>query len=411
IDRFKVINDSLGHMLGDQLLIEVTRRLASCLRPGDSVARLGGDEFSLLIDDINDVSDATRVANRIQQAMQLPFKVAGQEVFATGSIGIAVSDKGYDRTEDLLRDADTAMYRAKALGKNRYEVFDKVMHARAVALLELETDLRWATERDEFQVYYQPIISLTDDMVIGFEALVRWKHPERGILVPNEFIPMAEETGLIVPIGLYVLREACRQVKEWQTQFPSDPPLAVSVNLSSRQFNQPDFVESVERILNEVGLDPISLRFEITESIIMDNPQSATSMLIRLRNLKVGIQIDDFGTGYSSLGYLARFPINTLKIDRSFVGGLDSEENLEIVKAIVTLARNLRMDVTAEGVETQEQLLQLRALGCDHAQGYFFSEPLDKESIAAMIAEGRQVKKEKKQRRSRRTGESPAAAT
>lgn len=398
IDRFKVINDSLGHMRGDQLLIEVTHRLTTCLRPGDSVARLGGDEFCVLIDDVNDVSDATRVANRIQASMQEPFSVAGQEVFATVSVGIALSDKGYDRPEDLLRDADTAMYRAKALGKNRYEVFDKVMHARAVALLSLETDLRWAIERHEFQVHYQPIVALQNDKIVGFEALLRWQHPQRGLVMPSEIIPVAEETGLIVPIGLWVLTEACHQLRKWQEQFPSDPPISVSVNLSAKQFIQPNLVESIEDILRDTGLNPSCLKLELTESVVMDNPQAAAATLRRLRDLDVQLQIDDFGTGYSSLSYLARFPIDTLKIDRSFISRLSlAEENLEIVRAIVTLARNLRLDVTAEGVETKEQLEKLRALGCEHAQGFYWSQPVESKDAARLI--GDRAKKPKAHRK------------
>nr|WP_290220982.1 EAL domain-containing protein [Trichocoleus desertorum] len=386
LDRFKVINDSLGHMIGDQLLIAIARRLEACLRGGDTVARLGGDEFTILLEDIVDIHDATRIANRIHQALLSPFNLQGQEVFTSVSIGIALSETGYDWPEDLLRDADTAMYRAKSLGRACHEVFDRTMHLRAVELLHLETDLRRAIERQELQLYYQPIVSLTTSRIHGFEALIRWQHPERGLISPAEFIPLAEETGLIVPIGLWVLREACQQTQKWQKQFSDNFPLTISVNLSGKQFSQPDLIEQIERVLQQTALEARSLKLEITESVMMENAESATKMLLKLKALGVQLHIDDFGTGYSSLSYLHRFPIDQLKIDCSFVKRLGADdESAEIVRAIVTLAHNLGMHVTAEGVETAEQLMHLRALECEYGQGYFFFQPLPETMVEKLI--------------------------
>lgn len=386
-DRFKVVNDSLGHMVGDQLLIAIARRLESCLRPSDELARLGGDEFTILLDDIRDVSEATAVAEHIHQTLKLPFNLNGYEVFTTASIGIALSATGYDRPEDLLRDADTAMYRAKANGKARHAVFDTAMYNCAVALLQLETELRWAIERQELQVYYQPIVSLTTGKIVWFEALVRWQHPEQGLISPADFIPVAEETGLIIPIGQWVLRESCCQLRRWQQQFRSYPPLTISVNLSGKQFSQPDLIEQIDQTLKETGLPPGSLKLEITESGIMENADSVAALLEQLKVLKIHLCIDDFGTGYSSLSRLHQFPINTLKIDRSFVSEMTEDgENAEIVQAIITLAHNLGMDVIAEGIETAEQLAQLRMLQCEHGQGYFFSRPLNSKTAEMLMA-------------------------
>ncbi|HYO63890.1 MAG TPA: EAL domain-containing protein [Pyrinomonadaceae bacterium] len=388
LDRFKVINDSLGHMLGDQLLVGIARRLEACLRPGDTVARLGGDEFVVLVEDIADTNDAAEIAGRIQEELSQPFNLGGHEVFTTVSIGIAPSSAGYERAEDLLRDADTAMYRAKTLGKKRYEIFDRAMHDRALKLLQLETDLRRAVDRAEFALHYQPIISLDSGRVRGFEALVRWVHPERGFISPDDFIPVAEETGLIIPIGQWVLEEACRQARAWQESHPSDLPLTISVNLSGKQFSQPDLIERVRGVLRETNLDARHLKLEITESMVMENIETAVEMLTQLRALGVEISIDDFGTGYSSLSYLHRFPINTLKIDRSFVSHMtENTENAEIVRTIITLARSLEMDVVAEGVETAEQLQQLKDLDCDYAQGFLFSKPLPREAASSFLDE------------------------
>ena len=392
LDRFKVVNDSLGHGVGDELLRAITRRVERCVRPGDTVARLGGDEFAILVDDIGGPSDATRVADRIQRELTQAFNLSGREVFTSASIGIALSASGYEEAEDLLRDADIAMYRAKALGKARYEVFDTAMHARARALLELETDLRRAIERNEFRVYYQPMVALDTGRIAGFEGLVRWQHPQRGLIGPAAFVPIAEETGLIIPIGRWVLREACRQMRQWQERFPAMHDLTISVNLSGKQFAQARLVEDVDQALKESGLAPGRLRLEITESTVMENAPSAMAMIDQLRGLNVKIDIDDFGTGYSSLSYLQRFEVDNLKIDRSFVSAMASDggENAEIVRTIVTLAHNLGMDAVAEGVETPEQLRMLREIGCGSVQGYLFAEPVTQDEAGRLLQnEGR----------------------
>lgn len=386
-DRFKVVNDSLGHMIGNQLLVAIAHRLTTCLRPGDTIARLGGDEFVILLENMKDASDATLIADRIQKELIEPFDLSGHEVFSTASIGIALSTTEYNQPEDLLRDADIAMYRAKALGKARYEIFNSNMHLRAMSLLHLETDLRHAIEREEFRIHYQPIVSLRSGRIAGFEALARWYHPQRGLISPAEFIPVAEETGLIIPIGFWVLREACRQMRSWQIQFPRNLSLIISVNLSGRQFSQPNLVEQINQILLETQLDPHCLKLEITESVVMGNAESAIALLAQLKKLGIHLSIDDFGTGYSSLSYLHRFPIDTLKIDRSFINRIDTDgEQLEIVRTIVTLAWNLGLDVIAEGVETAKQLAQLKSLQCEYGQGYFFSRPLDSEPAGLLVA-------------------------
>ena len=376
-DRFKNINDSLGHLAGDQLLKAIARRLLECLRPGDTVSRFGGDEFALLLEGVTDLSEATLVAERVQDAMRRPFQLGSQEVFSSASIGIALGHENYERAEDLLRDADMAMYRAKARGKARHEVFDAEMHTRAVTLLQLETDLRWAIEREEFRLHYQPIVTLESGQIVGFEALIRWQHPERGLVAPAEFIPIAEETGWIVPIGHWVLQEACAQLAAWQAEFPAQTSLSMSVNLSGKQFSQPDLIEIIKNIIRETGIAPGTLKLEITESAIMEDAQTVTSRLIELRQLGVKLGLDDFGTGYSSLSYLHRFPLDTLKIDRSFVARLlEDGENREIVRTIVTLGKNLGMNVVAEGVEEARQLSDLRGLDCQQGQGFFFARPL-----------------------------------
>ncbi len=386
LDRFKNINDSLGHTYGDQLLIATAGRLQSCLRESDVVARFGGDEFAVLLDGIGDLSDVCRIAEKIQQQLAVPLKLDQHEAFTTASIGIALSSTGYDNPEDVLRDADTAMYRAKEAGKARHEVFDSMMHSRAVTLMLLESDLRRAVERHELLVHYQPIIRLKTGELAGFEALVRWQHPSRGLVAPGEFIHVAEENGLIIPIGQWVLAQACRQMTDWQRQLAIGTDLTLSVNISGKQLMQPDLIERVEEVLQVTGFNPCSLKLEITESVVMENAERAFDLLTRLRSLGVQLSIDDFGTGYSSLSYLHRFPVDNLKVDRSFVGRMNlGDENLEIVRTILTLAHNLGMEVVAEGVETEEQRVQLKTLKCEYGQGYFFSQPLCADSVEVLL--------------------------
>jgi diguanylate cyclase (GGDEF)-like protein len=392
IDRFKLVNESLGHAAGDQLLRLISRRLERCVRPGDTVARLGGDEFALFLDDVRDVGDAIRVADRIQRELRYAFHIGQQEVFVSASVGITLSSSSYERPEDFLRDADLAMYRAKELGGARHEVFEAHMHQHAVAMLELETDLRRALEREEFELHYQPIVEIATGEVVGFEALVRWMHPHKGLVLPASFVPLAEDTGLIVPLGQWVLREACRQLTEWRRGGDGGRGLTVSVNLSGKQLLQPDLVEQISAVLEETGIDPWDLRLEITESVVVGNAQQAVAMLGRLRALRVQIHMDDFGTGYSSLSYLHRFQVDTLKIDRSFVSAMGERgENSEIVRTIVSLARSLGIKVIAEGVETAEQLALLRALGCEHVQGYYFARPMTGQEALALLAAGRRA--------------------
>jgi diguanylate cyclase (GGDEF)-like protein/PAS domain S-box-containing protein len=386
LDRFKLINDTMGHMAGDQLLVGFARRLEKCLRPGDTIARVGGDEFTILLEDLADESEAVTVAERIHQELKLPFNLCGRDVFSTVSIGIAPGSLGYDQPDQILRDADTAMYRSKSLGKARHEMFDEEMHARSTDLLRLENDLRQAQEQNQFFVNYQPIVALDDFHVCGFEALVRWQHPERGLISPQDFIPVAEEGGQILQIGRWVLLEACHQMKRWHEKFPSDESLYMTVNLSVKQFAQPDFIDQVRLILEATGLEAKYLKLEITESVLMDDIDSAAAMLVQLRALGVKLSIDDFGTGYSSLTYLHRFPIDTLKIDQSFVAVLD-KDHLEIVRTILSLAENLGMDVVAEGIETQEQMSLLRGLSCQSGQGYFFSRPMAVEDAERVLEE------------------------
>ncbi|MEN3330582.1 MAG: hypothetical protein V7638_5389 [Acidobacteriota bacterium] len=387
VDRFKLVNDSLGNASADQLLIQIAQRVKTCMRQGDVLARVGGDEFAVLLDDVSGEEEASSVATRIQQALSISFNLLGQEVYTTMSIGIALASD-YEQVSDMLRDAETAMHQAKARGKARYEVFGHDMHGELMSRLKMETDLRHACERDELFVDYQPIVSLRSRTLIGFEALVRWRHPEFGIIPPQDFIPVAEETGQILTIGQTVLESACRQAREWQKTYPVAPPLFVSVNLSVKQFNQPGLVENIASLLERFQLQPRCLKLEITESVFSDNIEAAVGLLTQLRELGVQLSIDDFGTGYSSLSYLQRFPIDTLKIDRSFVTQMtENEENLAIVRTIVALAQNLGMDVVAEGVETEDQLKLLRKLECENGQGYLFSTPLGGWQLNEFIAE------------------------
>ncbi len=390
LDRFKIVNDSLAHQAGDQLLIELAKRLNMCVRDGDTVARFGGDEFTILLDDIKDVSDATRVAERIQESLQTPFTLEGSEVFTSVSIGIALSATGYETPNDVVRDADTAMNRAKALGKARHEMFDRAMHTQSSKRLQLETDLRRAVEREEFEVYYQAIVDLSDEQIHGFEALVRWRHPERGQVFPDEFVGIAEETGLILRIDKLVLRQACRQTKLWQKEFGN---LSISVNLSAKQFAFKDILHEIDRVLDDTGLSPDDLKLEITESALMDNTDSATEIFHELKKRRVKLGLDDFGTGYSSLSYLHRFPLDTLKIDRSFVSRIDTPgEHEAIVRTIVNLAQNLSFQTVAEGIETVDQLHSLQALDCLYGQGYYFSKPMPALEAEALLRENRKAK-------------------
>jgi diguanylate cyclase (GGDEF)-like protein/PAS domain S-box-containing protein len=394
LDRFKNINYSLGHQIGDQLLNAVSGRLRSCLRGQDSpdrlgttVAHVGGDEFAVLLEGIGEVNDAVRVAKRIQDELQAPFDVDGHEIFTSTSIGIAVSSPDYDRPEDLLRDADTAMFRAKALGKASYVVFDTAMHARAVSLLKLETELRRAVQREEFRVHYQPIVELENGKIVGFEALVRWQHPDGELLLPKDFLAVAEETGLIIAIDRQVARDVCKQLRSWNAQFRRSVPLTVSVNVSGVQFLRPDMIVEIDRTLRNYGVYGRSLKLEITESVIMEHARYAADMLQQLKALDIKLSIDDFGTGYSSLSYLRRFEIDTLKVDMSFVSRIDTDEDSwEIIRTIVTLGNNLGKDVVAEGIERGKQRELLLALRCKYGQGYFFSKPVDAEAATVLLA-------------------------
>ncbi|ABG03466.1 diguanylate cyclase/phosphodiesterase with PAS/PAC sensor(s) [Rubrobacter xylanophilus DSM 9941] len=377
LDRFKMINDSLGHAMGDRLLVAAAERLKGCLRPQDTLARLGGDEFTVLLEGVSS-EEAASVADRLLERLREPFRLDGYELFTAASVGVVLGGRERAGPEELLRDADIAMYRAKALGGGRKGIFEAGMHTRAMELFRLENELRRAIEREEFTAHYQPIVSLKTGLISGFEALVRWRHPERGLIRPDEFVPVAEETGLIVPLELSVVREACASLVSWQREFPQHRPLTMSVNLSRNQLARPELPEQVERILLETGLDARSLRLEVTESAIMENVGSAAATLSRLRDMNIRVHIDDFGMGYSSLSVLHQLPIDALKVDRSFVGRMDgANDDVEIVQTIITLAHNLGLDVVAEGVEREEHLDRLRRLGCDYAQGFLFSEPLD----------------------------------
>jgi diguanylate cyclase (GGDEF)-like protein/PAS domain S-box-containing protein len=386
LDGFKVVNDSLGHEVGDLLLTVVAQRLGRCLRPEDTLARFGGDEFVVLVEDVEDADEAVRVAERIIDALRERFVLDGRELYARASIGIAI---GEDRTKDpdgFLRDADTAMYWAKDEG-GAYAVFDPVMYEKAIDRLEVENDLGRAVEQEEFVVHYQPILSLQTGEVFALEALVRWEHPERGLLDPDEFVPMAEEGGLIIPMGEQVLREACLRAKEWQEAHPRTPPLVMSVNLSARQLARPDLADTVEGILKEAGLEGSCLTLDVTETVYVRALAGNTATLERLRGLEAKISIDDFGVGYSSLAYLKRLPADFLKIDRSFVKGLGEDvEETAIVRMIIELAHTLGMEAIAEGVETEEQAQRLKEMGCDLAQGFYFSKPLPPEEIPALLS-------------------------
>jgi diguanylate cyclase (GGDEF)-like protein len=398
VDRFKNINDSLGHLAGDQLLGGIVQRLQESLRATDLVcriehdatlARLGGDEFTILLDRVGSAKDAEAVAARLQTAVASPFDLGGCEVFTSISIGIVMSDARYGSAQDMLRDADTAMYRAKALGKARCVVFDTSMRVAAANRLQIETDLRHALERDEFRIHYQPILHLAQERLAGFEALLRWHHPVRGLVSPNEFIPAAEETGLIVPIGLWVLATACRQMREWDRAFPQRAGLAINVNLSGRQLMHPGIVKSVADVLAESGLAPGRLKLEVTETVVLESSGVVAKVLNDLHALGVKLGLDDFGTGYSSLSYLRQFPFQTLKIDRSFVSAMDDAESVEIIRAILSMGVALSMDVTAEGIETAEQAALLKKLACGTGQGFYYQKPLSSDDAVALLRSGK----------------------
>ena len=387
-DRFKVINDSLGHAEGDRLLVQIAKRLTSVLRASDLVARLGGDEFTILINRIDDSSVALRVAERVRDNLRAPFQLGGGDVFISASIGIALSTTGHEKAEEMLRDADIAMYRAKAEGRAQIQVFDRQMHEHALNQLRLETEMRQALERGEFRLHYQPIFNLKSDALVAFEALVRWQHPTRGLLAPLEFIGAAEENNLILPLGKWILREGCRQLRAWQTANAATKRLKMTVNISSKQFVQADLAEQITAALAEAQISPSRLKLEITESHLMKNAEAAIQTINRLRALGIEFSLDDFGTGYSSLSRLHRLPVHFLKIDRSFVSRMiESEENAEIVRTILKLGRNLKKKIVAEGIETAEQLAQLKSLNCDFGQGYFFAKPLEPAAAAAFIAD------------------------
>jgi len=387
IDNFKVINDSLGHKAGDELLTVVAARLRACLRPGDTAARLGGDEFVVLLDGVTGVGDADRVAERIAEVLDSPIELGERQVVVGASVGIAMTADHGIEPDVVLRNADVAMYEAKKAGKGRSKMYDPDMFAQALRRLEMGNDLRRAIEQGELRLYYQPKVRLGTDSITGVEALVRWEHPERGLILPDEFIPLAEETGAIVPLGWWVLREACRRAREWGEQYPAALPLGVSVNVSGKQFQDADLVRGLAGILREVGLEPSRLQLEITESAVMADTEYAVGLLRGLKGLGVEVAVDDFGTGYSSLSFLRRFPLDELKIDKEFVDGLGrSDQDEAIVRLVIDLSHALGLEAVAEGVETAEQLARLREMGCDQAQGYYFWESLTGEDAAALLA-------------------------
>jgi diguanylate cyclase (GGDEF)-like protein/PAS domain S-box-containing protein len=390
LDRFKVINDSLGHAVGDKLLIAVAARLQSCVRPGDVVARLGGDEFTILLNRSGGKEEVCRVAERLQLAIAAPVKIENYEVFTTASIGVVLSSQVARNSEDFLRDADAAMYRAKEAGKARYEVFDRQMHVRNMNLLQIETDLRHAVDRNEFEVLYQPIVEIRTGKVTEFEALIRWRHPVHGLIAPNEFVNVAEETGLMISIGRWILHEACRQTALWQRRHGIK--LGISVNLSAKQLMHPTLKSQLKEILADTQLEASQLKIEVTESTVMEHSEKSLNVLSELDDLGISLSTDDFGTGYSSLSYLQKFPFDRLKIDQSFVNLMDEDEKSRaIVKTILMLGENLNLEVVAEGIETLTQLEKLRELGCIRGQGYLFSRPIDRESADQFLAAGANV--------------------
>ena len=391
LDRFRLVNESLGHIHGDELLKLISERLKESIPMGDTVARLGGDEFSMLIQDIVHVKDAENIAKDIQHSFSKPFSLGDREVFASASMGIAHSDNDYKTPEEILRDSELAMYRAKRDGKAQSIVFEKRFRQSTLSPIDLDTDLRRALDRDEMELHYQPIISMRDRSISGFEALLRWSHRSRGAISPNEFIPLAEETGLIYDLGQWVLKKACEQIAGWNKDKSKEEQLEISINLSGRQFSDPNLVVGIVENIEKSGFNAEFLKIEITESALMENAQRSVSMLNQLKDLNIKVCVDDFGTGYSSLSYLHTFPIDTLKIDRSFVHDMSRNfRNMEIIRTIIMLAHNLKLDVIAEGVETAEQYAQLSALGCQFAQGFYFSRPVNSSDAALLIQQNHQ---------------------
>jgi len=388
IDRFKIINDTHGHSIGDQLLVVVGRKLADCIRPGDTIARLGGDEFAVLLQNINDLAYTVSVAERIREKLADPLDIKGHKLFTSISIGIALSSKSYERAEQVLRDADIAMYEAKERGNASYEIFDIKLHANILDRMQLVDDLRGSVDNKELTLFYQPIIDLNTQQLIGFEALVRWNHPTRGLIYPMEFIPLAEEHGLIYQIGAWILHEACRELKLLQIRYPAQPPLSMSINISGRQFSQQDLVGVLSGVLTETGVDPLSLILEITESMIMENVGAAVETMNRLRKMGIHLHIDDFGTGHSSLSYLQLFPVSALKIDRIFISKLTANGgNQEIITHIVALAKSLNFEVIAEGIEKEHQLANIKNLRCGYGQGFLLARPMAFTAIDAWMQE------------------------
>jgi len=386
LDRFKNINDSLGHTVGDQVLCDVSERLKKCVREMDTVARLGGDEFAVLLDDIENIEAAYHTANRIHQELGSPLQLERHEVFTSASIGIVPGMSKYQAHSDLLRDADIAMYRAKQKGNGYTEIFDGEMHAQAVQTLNIEMELRRALERKEFCIYLQPIVSARTSGIVGFESLLRWNNPERGLVAPDDFVPIAEETGLINEIGLWVLQESCSQIKSWNDKYPQHKSLYISVNLSPVQFLKKDLVTQIDNCIQSISFDADNLRLEITENILMDNPEAAAKILQDLKDRNIRLYLDDFGTGYSSLAYLRRLPVSEIKIDQSFVmGTLENENDAVIVRATIGLAHNLGMTVIAEGVAEEATLKKLTISGCDLAQGHYISPPVDGNAIGRLL--------------------------
>ena len=386
LDRFKIINDSLGHLAGDELLIACAQRLEKCVEEQTTLARLGGDEFTILLHTVNQVEDAVFVANKVLQEFSQPFRLSSRSIMITVSIGIVVGNSEYRQEIDLLRDADTALYRAKELGKARYEIFTQQMYFDAMRRLELENELRQAIADKQLILYYQPIFSLNRLKLTGFEALVRWQHPERGIISPEEFIPLAEETGSIVPLGEWVMLEACNQLKVWQTTIPAAESLTMSINVAGEQLREPNFIDLIDRIIATTGVNPRCLKLEMTESMLIQNTEQLIELLQQIKSRHIRLSIDDFGTGYSSLSYLPQFPIDILKIDRCFVNAMNIEQqNLEIIKTIISLAQVLDMQIIAEGIETKLQSNMLESLNVEFGQGYLFSKPLTVERAEIMI--------------------------